>query len=211
MSPPVQSAADLRWTTSAVLVALATRKIYKGCKFTSSNMKEWVPGLREGNKRKHASETLLRLGFITQKMHLDEKGNTCAEYTVTVEGEAAIKAVADGKTVTSGPKGPHHADRKPGANTFAVRLWALMRARGMLDSDTAASTLVDAADQAKLKTAAKTAQRYMARWASTGAITESRAREANGCKRYVLTKDTGPIPPAWTPKAKARQRAQTTE
>lgn len=196
--------AQPRWVTSALLVALAARLMHRGTHFTSEDMRTWVPALKGEMQRKSAAATLLRCGFVRQAMRVDSKGRSYARYTVTAEGEAAIKAVAQGGVHTSGPKGPHQADRTAGKTTFVVRLWALMRARGMLDSHAAAATLVDAGGD--FATAAKTAQRYLARWASTGAVQESRRREANGCKRFVLVNDS-PTPPAWTPKAQAR-RAQ---
>lgn len=201
---------DLRWVTSAVLVALAGRDKSAGDTFTSQDMLQWVPSLTLA-QRKHAAHTLISMGFVTQETRIGERARSYSLYTITAEGEAAIKAIAQGEKLTSGPKGPHQVDRQPGSQTFAVRLWALMRARTILDSETAAETLVDAGDDTAIAKASKNAQRYLARWASTGALSAGREREANGCKRYVLTKDCGPMPPAWTPKAKARQAAQTNE
>lgn len=206
---PATNTEDLRWVTSAMLVALAGRNMRKGQTFTSKDMPAWVPGLGTGAKRKHASETLIRLGFVTHEMCIDEAGKSYAKYTITADGDVAIKAIASGQQLTSGPKGPHQVDRTPPNTSFVARLWALLRARGMLDSNSAAATLVDAGED--VEKAAKNAQRYFARWASVGGCEESRLREANGCKRYVISKDAGPNPPAWTPKAKARRAAQTTE
>jgi len=197
-----------RWVTSAVLAALAARHIGVGDTFASDDMLAWVPGLTAG-QRKQAAHMLLAMGFVTQENRIGLNAKTCAVYTVTVAGAAGIKAITTGKPLTSGPKGPQQVDRTPGQNTFAVRLWALMRARMKLDSETAASTLVDAGDD--VAKAAKNAQRYFARWASTGAIEPGRVREPNGCVRYVLVKDCGPTPPKWTPKATARAAAPTNE
>lgn len=204
MSAAVPRKDDDRWVTSAVLAALAARGQGVGDTFTGDDLLAWVPRLTKGN-RKQAAHRLLAMGFVTHVNAIGEEAKTCARYTVTVAGAAGIKAITTGKPLTSGPKGPHQVDRTVGQNTFAMRLWALMRARMKLDSETAASTLVDAGgDVAK---AAKNAQRYFARWASTGAIEPGRVREPNGCVRYVLVKDCGPTPPQWTPKAKARAAA----
>lgn len=196
---------DLRWTSSALLVALAARGFKKGHSFTSVMARQWVPALKEGKRLKHAIETLADNQFVTSQMVLHRGTISMAEYTVTALGAEAIKAAAAGVERKSGPKGPHAADRTVPAGTFAARLWALMRARQILDTDTAASTLVDAGGD--VATAAKTAQRYFARWASTGALQESAKRLDNGRKRYVLVKDT-PEPPAWTAKAQARRTGQ---
>lgn len=193
---------DLRWTSAAVLVALAARGLGKGDTFTSTQLRAWVPGLREGNRFKRAMATLEANQFFSYRMHT-EPGNaqSHAVYTVTPTGAEAIKAAASGAMRKSGPKGPHGKDRVVPPSTFAARLWALMRARQMLDTETAAATLVDAGDD--VAKAAKTAQRYLARWTSTGALAVSKQRMPGGCKRYVLLKDS-PMPPAWTEKAKAR-------
>lgn len=210
MGAPQQiDAANSRWVTSAVLVALAARLVHKGGTFTSADLRAWVPGIKVQAQCKSAAATLQRCGFVTSEMRLDKHGKSYARYTVTAEGEAAIKAVAGGQRHASGPKGPHQANRTVGSQTFAARLWALLRARGMLDGETAAATLVDAGQD--VATAASTARRYLARWASTGAVMASRKREANGCKRFVLVNDCGPTPPAWTPKARARAGAMPTE
>lgn len=203
-----QPAENLHWTSAAVLFALASKKMEAGQTFTKADLHAWVPGLSDGQRTKHALHTLMQNGLITSELYsLPVTLIAVATYTVTVAGAEAIKAAADGQRLTSGPRGPHSKDRAVPRTTFAARLWALMRARQMLDTETAAATLVDAGnDVAK---AAKTAQRYLARWAKTGALAVSAQRMANGCKRYVLVKDIGPVPPAWTEKARQRAKAQT--
>ena len=198
---------DTRWVTSAMLAALAARSKAKGDTFTSVNMREWVPALQTGTKCRNAAEKLLKLRWVTLKAIADKAaGSTYSQYTITAAGAAAIAAVASGKPHKSGPKGPHKVSRTPGNTTFIARLWALMRARGMLNSQDAASTLVDAGGD--VKKAADYAQRCMAHWVAVGAVAESRVRETNGCKRYVLVKNT-PTPPEWTATAQARKAAIT--
>lgn len=194
---------DVRWVAAAVLRALAERGIAKGQQFTSNDLRAWVPGLKVRAKLKHANATLIASGFVNHNMHV-VGATSMGRYTLTAAGLEAVKAAAAGQQLRSGPKGPHSVDRTVGEGTFAARLWRLLRARQMLDTGTAAETLVDAgSDDSAVDRAAKTAQRYLARWASTGAVKESAQRLANGRKRYVLITDT-PNPPAWTPKAKAR-------
>ena len=191
-----------RWVTAVVLTALATAGLRRGDAFTPTNLRQWVPGIKPA-QIKQISETLRAHGFITSRMVVSGAA-THAVFTVTAAGAEAIKGAALGAGIKSGPKGPHTADRAVGQGTFAARLWRLMRARQMLDTGTAAETLVDAgSDNTAVERAAKTAQRYLARWASTGAVKESAQRLANGRKRYVLITDT-PHPPAWTPGARAR-------
>lgn len=196
-------AEDLRWTSSALLVALAARDFKAGHAFTADMAREWVPALAQGRRLKHAIETLTDNQFVTSRgFVIPETGKNVTEYTLTPVGGEAVKAAKSGQTRASGPKGPHSKDRKVPPATFAMRLWSLMRARRILDSDTAANTLVDAGGDCAV--AMKTAQRYLANWAKTGAITESRQRLEGNRKRYVLVRDT-PEPPAWTPKARARK------
>jgi hypothetical protein len=196
-------AEDLRWTSSALLVALAARDFKAGHAFTADMAREWVPALSQGRRLKHAIETLTDNQFITSRVFIDKaNARTVTEYTLTQVGGEAVKTAKAGHMRASGPKGPHTKDRKVPPAAFAMRLWSLMRARQVLDSDTAASTLVDAGGDCAV--AMKTAQRYFANWAKTGAITESKHRLEGNRKRYVLVKDT-PEPPAWTPKAKARR------
>lgn len=199
---------NVRWTSAAVLVALAARQMQHGDTFTQKDLGTWVPQLKQNKRMKDALATLKQNGIISSQLQLPP-GTTDlhAIYTLTPVGAEAVNAAASGHRLTSGPRGPHSKDRTVSHTTFAARLWALLRARQMLDTETAAATLVDAGGD--VATAAKTAQRYLARWASTGALAVSAQRMANGCKRYVLVKDPGPNPPAWTPKA--RERAQGKE
>lgn len=204
-----EPAEDLRWTSAAVLVALAARGFTSGKRFTNKELREWVPQLKVGRRFKHAVETLVDNAFITsERLPFIDAADMLVRYTVTKTGAEAVKAAAGGALRKSGPKGPHTKDRAVAPTTFAARLWALMRARQMLDTETAAATLVDAGDD--VAKAAKTAQRYLARWASTGALTESKHRMPGGCKRYVLVKDS-PTPPAWTSKAVARATRSNTK
>lgn len=197
---------DLRWTSAAVLVALAERGLKAGDSFTSRQLRAWVPQFRSGQRMKYSMETLSGNGYVRSAPCFDKKScQNFTTYTITSTGAEAIKSAAAGRQLKSGPKGPHSQNRAVPPTTFAARLWSLMRARGMLDTETAAATLVDAGGD--VATAAKNAQRYFARWASAGALTESSHRLPGGRKRYVLVKDSGPTPPAWTPKAKARRAA----
>lgn len=197
------AAEDLRWISAAVLVALAARGMGAGDSFTGATLRQWVPQLgKAGRAFGYAVHTLTRNDFITSnRQPPGPGGETVVLYSITRTGAEAIKAAASGALHRSGPKGPHSKDRAVPANTFAVRLWALMRARQVLDSETAAATLVDAGDD--VAKATETARTYLARWACAGALTVSARRLPRGVKRYVLVKDS-PTPPAWTTKAKAR-------
>lgn len=195
------------WVTSTVLLAMAERKLKKGDSFTSNDMRQWAPAFRNEPSRKTAAATLQAFGFVTHRMALEGSANTVAHYTLTAEGQAALEAAALGHQRKSGPKGPHTAERAaPRPTSFVARLWSLLRARKMVDSETAASTLVDAGEDVAV--AQKTAQRYLRRWEIAGAVQESRLRTASNCKRYVLVKDRL-TPPNWTSADKARKASAT--
>lgn len=196
---------DIHWVTGAALQALALQNLRLGDTFSRAQLKAWQPALGTGKKMKHATKKLLELGFVTSQQEAVLDGfNWQAIYTITAAGKAAIAGAGSGELLRSGPRGPHGIDRAVGPGTFVARLWRLMRARTILDAETAASTLVDAGDEQAMQRAAKSARRYFHRWASVQAITESRTRTSTRCKRYVLVKDSVQ-PPTWTPKALARQ------
>lgn len=191
------------WVTSTVLLAMAERKLKKGDTFTSTDMRQWAPAFRNEASRKTAAQKLQELGFVTFSMALQDQAKTVARYKVTAEGQAALQAAALGQVRKSGPRGPHTGARvPPQPSSFVARLWALLRARITLDSETAASTLIDAGQNVAV--AQKTAQRYLRRWEVAGAVQESRKRTASGCKRYVLVNDR-PTAPAWTAADKTRR------
>lgn len=204
---------DLRWVTAAVLAALAARGYGQGATFTSAELREWIPKFKEEARLSNATSKLTKLGFVTYRQRMVEGGGDIEHvYTLTKQGHEAIKLAAAGKVHKSGPKGPHTAFKTVPANSFTFRLWALMRARKLLDAETAASTLVDAGDD--VKKATQTANKYLRRWTQLGNLAESAQRvnaagTSNGFKRYVLINDCGPTPPAWTAKALARKAATT--
>lgn len=201
-STPSKPAADeLRWITAAALAAMATRGLKKGSQFLSTDLQAWVPEFKTRRRRMSATTRLCALGIVTCERLIDgQTAQTTGQYTVTARGAEAIKAAAQGRVHKSGPKGPHTNPRaRGGSKTFSARLWALVRARKILDAETAATTLVDAGGD--VTQAAKTARRYLHHWVKAGALQESVTRvnavgTSNGFKRYVLVNDCGPTPPA---------------
>ncbi|MBX3588831.1 MAG: hypothetical protein KF796_19540 [Ramlibacter sp.] len=197
---------DLRWVTAAALAAMAARGLRQGSVFTSADLDAWVPQLKLQRKRATATTRLCALGVVTCERRVDvASGQTIGEYTVTKQGAEAIRATVAGHVHKSGPKGPHAQRKAVQPHTFVARLWALMRARKLLDAETAAATLVDAGGD--VSQAAKTARRYFHRWVDAGALAESAQRvnahgTSNGFKRYVLVNDCGPVPPHCPPKKK---------
>lgn len=200
---------DLRWTTGAVLLALGTRDLGKGQTFNSAQLAKWVPQLGVLKRRRYATHKLLEMGFVTARNQFTDEAKTdlIGHYTITEAGEAAIQAAMDGIVPRSGPRCGHGATRRPAPDSFVNRLWALFRARQIIDSDTAASTLVDAGGD--VIKARETASRYLNRWTKAGVCQESAQRvnavgTSRGFKRYVLVNDCGPTPPDWTARARTR-------
>lgn len=196
-----------RWVTGAALAALAARGMAKGDTFTVADLRLWLPQVAAVGL-KTVAVRLMKLNFVTSNRAVDvETAEIKSVYTITADGAAAIRVVAGGEAYGCGRKGLRYTGRKARTDTFVARLWALVRARKILDSASAAATLVDAGDDKKVRTAARHAKRYLALWASAGALEVSRVRLPNGCKRYVLVNDTGPTPPAWTRADQARKKA----
>lgn len=180
---------DTRWVTGEALTALAAQGLRAGGEFTSGQLRTWSKRLRTGNGCAHATGKLIALGFVTAAMRANsDMSNREGVYTVTEAGAEAIKAAGSGYSHRSGPKVPHGHRNAAVPGSFAQRLWALLRARRMLDSDTAAQTLTDAGDDADK--AAQRAARYFSDWHAAGAVQPSAQRLPGGCKRWVLVRDS---------------------
>lgn len=183
--------AEIRWVTSIVLDQLKAHNVRAGHELVNAQLREWT-GL-ETRRISSALKKLQQMEFVLRNG---------LSYTVTESGAAAIKSHAS--SFKSGPKGPQAKGRSVPSNSFAMKLWKLLRVRTTLDCDLAASILVDAGDQAEYQRAKETASRYLNRWAKTPLVSTSRDYKRGTCKRYVLVKDS-PVPPAWSPQAKARE------
>lgn len=191
------AASSERWVTAAVLCALAARELKAGAVFHGRDLASWVRRRLDDAQRNHATTRLIALGFLTHRLCLVD-GEREMAYTVTADGAAAIAEAARGHVRRSGPKTTRTV-APAGPQTFAGRLWALLRIRRILSAPEAAELLVDAGGP--VATRAKTARRYLARWATTGAVGRSPKRTncvgtSNGEVRFVLLIDS-PAPPQW--------------
>jgi hypothetical protein len=204
--PPV------RWVTAEVLLLLHGHQCGNaGIMFTNIDLARWVGKRMAPEQRVHATSRLCTLGFLHAKLQLVNDGPTTV-YTVTAEGAGAIAAAGAGHVRKSGPKGTRRGP-PPALGTLAQRLWALVRVRRIVDSESAAQTLADAGvgEFASLRaTVAKT----LRRWELAGALAPRAKRvhvagqptQSNGVKGYVLLQDA-PRPPVWTAAAKATAAA----
>ena len=192
------------WTTNQLLQLLGGMGLKAGGEFTAAQVRRRCVH-DKGSWLRGALRTGKRAGYFTIERRLDANtGGTAGHYTITAAGARAIAAAARGETIRSGPKGPLATARKRPAATFNARLWALLRARRVIDGGSAAETLVDAGED--VTAAARTAAIYLQRWADAGALQECEQRLPRGRKRFVLIKDS-PEPPVWTAKDRARHRA----
>lgn len=199
-----------QWVTAAALKAMADFVLRAGDTFTAAQLQTWLGPDVTPEQRVHATSRLCALQFVKHHAVVEKtaRAERIDQYTVTPEGEAAIRAAAEGKVRKSGPK----ASRKgnpPNPQAFSSRLWQLLRIRKMLTARQAAETLCDAGE-GDFDTRRATARKCLRRWASAGALEESAKRmgaegNSNGDKRYVLVKDS-PTPPVWhKPKNQPKQ------
>ena len=187
----------VRWVTAAALQALAQRQAVAGNEFTAAQLGGWLGAGVTSEQRVHATTRLCALGFVRHRVLVID-GARVDQYTLTAEGEAAVRAAAGGQVRKSGPKAAHGKRRALDPQSLSARLWALLRMRRMLDAESAASTLCDAGDDFDRMRAS--IRRYLRRWADAGAVQESARRinahgTSNGVKRFVLVNDT-PRPPS---------------
>ncbi|TXI20191.1 MAG: hypothetical protein E6Q67_09525 [Roseateles sp.] len=198
------------WVTATVLQLLAQRGLGRvGATFLATELAQWVQGHLTQVQRVHATTTLCRLGFLQhQVVGVGETGRD-DQYTVTAEGLAAITEAAAGHVRKSGPK-TSRAPNPLKADSLVMRVWRLVRMRGIVDSDTLARTLCDAGDEVAFARMQDSCAKYLRRWATAGALDESAKRvgatgTSNGFKRYVLKPEWKkcPEPPRWGKTAKA--------
>lgn len=218
MNQPTQG--PVRWITAAALKALADNGVTRaGLVFTAANLASWTRGTLRPAQRVDASSRLCALGFV--KHHLVREmvpGQECRQvdvYTLTADGAEAVKAAAAGQVRKSGPKGSRKASPID-QQALTSRLWQMVRIRGMVDSDAAASLLCEAGDEEEFRRMRDSIRRYLRRWCNAGALAESARRvhsdsasaTSNGSKRYVLVQDSAE-PPKWWPKAGERSTSSS--
>lgn len=190
----------VRWVTAEVLQLLAQRRLVRGSVFSAAELAAWLAGRLTPAQRVHATSRLCALGFLAHRHTMSEDGLDRTDlYTLTAEGAAAVREAAAGQVRKSGPKGAHGKRHAVDPQSLSARLWALLRMRRMIDSESAASTLCDAGG-GDFERQRASIRRYLHRWAEAGAVQESARRvnahgNSNGLKRYVLTADA-PEPPS---------------
>lgn len=148
---------------------------------------------RMAASRKNVSEAATRLisrGYVERV----ERG--C--FRLTAEGR---RALAEGRTVTSGPNGPHTGPRKPNRRSLRGRLWNAMRVLGKFT----VADLVRLAGAGAEKGAYSNAWGYVRGLEKAGYFrrlpgVKGEHLTSNRLKRFMLVRNDGLEPPTVRPR-----------
>ena len=180
------------WTSQAVMEAVKALVKPNGCvnhKFIVRHTK------LTGRQVADACTKLVTHGYLVRENYLcgDVKPGC---YQLTALGRAAME---EGARVTSGPKGP--TGIKPRTDTVRDRAWRVLRIRRKGSAPELLGLLMDAdGDEKTVKRAQNNLNKYLRVLEQSGYLALMR-REApqsptsNGAKRFLLVRDTGPLPP----------------
>jgi len=135
----------------------------------------------------HAALKLRKHGFLTKT------GQGC--HKLTAAGRTALAA---GRKIRSGPNGPEtgHRRRDPG---LRQRVWNALRTGKKLTVD----DLIMRVAEGEERDPRSNIRKYLVALARAGYVRQMPVREpglnptSNGCVRWWLVKDTGPIAPVW--------------
>lgn len=164
-------------------------------------LKALVPHLERLGGRVSLRDLAEHLGQTTQQVRftlypLMERGlvRRCWKgvYAITPEG---LKHLEAGKTITSGPKGPH-APSPFAPSTLRSRLWRALRLKRVASVD----ELLVLAAKGNEGNAREDARRYLNALAKAGILDPAYTR--SGPQRWLLLRDTGPQAPQWNKRQK---------
>lgn len=150
-----------------------------------------------------ACTKLVEHGYMAREVY---SNNTVKPgcYTLTALGRVALE---EGARLTSGPKGPT-GKPKVFNDTVRDRAWRVLRIRRKTSAPELIGLLLDAGcDDAAVQRMKNNLNKYLRYLHLAGYVTEMR-REApqsptsNGAKRFLLVRDTGPLPPIPQPHQK---------
>jgi hypothetical protein len=190
------------WVASKALNALAANGAEKaGFRFTTEDLMCWLPGTSQESCRS-ATTTLMDRGYIRG---FKKRVNGFGLYALTATGLAAVRAAAEGKQLTPGMRA---RNCPPPPDSLVARLWQLLRARRVLDGESAAATLIDAGSGVDMERAARSCASYLRQWARCGNVQTSRIKGPSGRKQFVLVQDQ-PHPPHWSQDRSAPNRITT--
>lgn len=149
-----------------------------------------------GRKVANACAKLVEHGYMERELYCDDTVKP-GWYKVTPLGRIVLD---EGARLTSGPKGPT-GKPKVRVNSLRERAWRVLRIRRKASVPELTGLLLDAgADGADIERAQNNLNKYLRQLVRAGYLCEMR-REApqsvtsNGAKRFLLVRDTGPLPP----------------
>ncbi|MDP2808673.1 MAG: hypothetical protein Q8O34_00825 [Rhodocyclaceae bacterium] len=170
------------WTTETLLKAVL-EAAPEDC-ITEARMAE-ISGLA-GRQVERAVLKLRRHGFMTRT------ARGCHKLT-----EAGRAALAEGLSLSSGPKGPQESGQRRRDPGLRLRVWNVLRMGGKRTVDDILMRVVDGDE----RDAPSNVRKYLRALARAGYLLAMPARErplnatSNGCVRWLLVKDTGPEAP----------------
>lgn len=126
---------------------------------------------------------------------LEKTGRGC--YKLTPAGRAAV---AQGRKIRSGPNGPHTGVRQVKGETLRARAWRAMRIKGKFTIEDLALLSAQTGAERDMES---NIGKYVRALGRAGYVRQLPVREAaltpksNGCVRWQLVQDTGPLAPVW--------------
>ncbi|MDR3684741.1 MAG: hypothetical protein P4L11_13520 [Geothrix sp.] len=114
-------------------------------------------------------------------------------YAITPAG---LQHLAEGKTITSGPKGPRTNPSPFAPSTLRSRLWRALRLKRVASVD----ELLLLAAKGNEGNAKDDARRYLNALHKAGILDPAYTR--TGPQRYLLLRDRGPLAPQWNKRQK---------
>lgn len=182
----------MAWTSQTVMAAIKALACPQGCvKHADIVAHTQLTGRQVAS----ACALLEKHGYLARQKYSDDSVKPGC-YTLTALGQGAL----DGAQLTSGPKGPTGKSRAR-VDSLRDRAWRLLRIRRKGSAPELVGSLLDAgSDAAAFQRAQNNLHKYLRELLRAGYLAEMR-REApksptsNGAKRYLLARDTGPLPP----------------
>lgn len=181
------------WVSQTVLEAVKSVVCPSGCVKHAAIVKH--TGLT-ARQVANACAKLVEHGYLKRDTYADCSVKPGC-YKITKIGTAALE---EGKKVTSGPKGPT-GKPKPRPDGLRDRAWRVLRIRRKASVPELVGLLLNAdSPEDQIKRAHDNLSKYLRQLLLAGYLTEMR-REApttltsNGAKRFLLVRDTGPLPP----------------
>ncbi len=187
------------WTSQTVMDAIKVGLTQSDCLCVKHAAIVKATGLT-GRQVADACAKLEKHGYLQRELYSDDTVKPgCYKLT-----ELGLRAL-DAARLTSGPKQAHG---KPRAcpDSLRDRAWRTLRIRMKASVPELVGLLLDAnVDGDAFTRAQNNLHKYIRALLQAGYLTEMRRESptsptSNGVKRYMLTRDTGPLPPLSSPK-----------